>query len=565
MPTLVYCDVDGSEHTFELGHTPAIIGRAIDCAIRSDDPRMSRQHARLTWTADGVWIEDLGSANGVYVGLERVHTAKVPVGEVVVVGSIVFQLAERGATLPPPVGVHATLAQWLSLERKARRVIEDERNAFAARVGSIHQQKVDGDVQAEALLARAQGEAGEAAAARAVAEDALVTTRRELTALRAEHEQAQRRHAAELERLHGELAGLRDADTLARTSAGLAEAAARAEADAQVAALVAELTHAQGRLASVDHVVAATAAAHDEALRAMLARLEEADRERTAAQLRAQSAERALAEARVPPEPKEETGSAMAPFKTIRMSVLTEEAPAEVAAAQAATLEATRRAEAAETTAAALSRDVTASMRVVADLEARMAKVNRELDAAVLRAVAAEQRAEAAARAAVDEIQAVRRASGEVPVTPEGEPMPTLIAGFEPEPTSVVRVDGAGRGRQVAEAELEIRDLERQVLQLRTELDAQLAAARAGARDLTGTSPTLAGDHAALLDALEESIDSLRSNLRAAGDELMALTSGATSADAQVAADAVTAADDELRRARQALGDLAAWLRADAD
>ena len=177
----------------------------------------------------------------------------------------------------------------------------------------------------------------------------------------------------------------------------------------------------------------------------------------------------------------------------------------------------------------------------------------------------AEQRAEAAARAAVDEIQAVRRASGEVPVTPEGEPMPTLIAGFEPEPTSVVRVDGAGRGRQVAEAELEIRDLERQVLQLRTELDAQLAAARAGARDLTGTSPTLAGDHAALLDALEESIDSLRSNLRAAGDELMALTSGATSADAQVAADAVTAADDELRRARQALGDLAAWLRADAD
>ena len=166
---------------------------------------------------------------------------------------------------------------------------------------------------------------------------AVVTTRRELSALRAEHEQAQRRHAAELERLHGELAGLRDADTLARTRADLAEAAARAEADAQVAALTAELSHTHGRLASVDQVVAATAAAHDEALRAMLARIEESDRERAAAQLRAQSAERALAEARPTPEPREETGSAMAPFKTIRMSVLTEEAPAEVAAAQAAT------------------------------------------------------------------------------------------------------------------------------------------------------------------------------------------------------------------------------------
>ena len=42
-------------------------------------------------------------------------------------------------TLPPPVGLHGTLAQWLEMERKARSAVEDERNAFVERVGQFAQ------------------------------------------------------------------------------------------------------------------------------------------------------------------------------------------------------------------------------------------------------------------------------------------------------------------------------------------------------------------------------------------------------------------------------------------
>ena len=82
MPTLLYCDVDGVDRTYELGSGPVVIGRAADCGIRSDDPRMSRQHARIYFDGQSTWVEDLGSANGVFVGRDRVSVASLPPGEV---------------------------------------------------------------------------------------------------------------------------------------------------------------------------------------------------------------------------------------------------------------------------------------------------------------------------------------------------------------------------------------------------------------------------------------------------------------------------------------------------
>lgn len=43
---------------------PTILGRAPDCGIRLDHPGVSRHHARLTPTAEGLLVEDLGSTNG---------------------------------------------------------------------------------------------------------------------------------------------------------------------------------------------------------------------------------------------------------------------------------------------------------------------------------------------------------------------------------------------------------------------------------------------------------------------------------------------------------------------
>jgi chromosome segregation ATPase len=139
MPTLVYSDADGVDRSFALGPDPVIVGRGPECAIQSNDPRVSRQHARFFVDQGALWVEDLGSSNGIYVGPNKVQRAPVPTGEIILVGSLVIRLLPASGTLPPPNGLHGTLAAWLDLERKTRAAVEEERDAFARRVGEMHQ------------------------------------------------------------------------------------------------------------------------------------------------------------------------------------------------------------------------------------------------------------------------------------------------------------------------------------------------------------------------------------------------------------------------------------------
>src|SRR5262245_33196303 len=108
-----------------------MIGRAAECAIRSTDPRVSRVHARFFIEQGVLWIEDAGSSNGIFVGPNKVQRAPVPTGELILVGSLMLRLLPASGTLPPPVGLHGTLATWLEMERKSRIAVEEERDAFA--------------------------------------------------------------------------------------------------------------------------------------------------------------------------------------------------------------------------------------------------------------------------------------------------------------------------------------------------------------------------------------------------------------------------------------------------
>jgi len=49
------------------------IGRSVGCKVVLDDSQVSRRHARVTVSDDGVVVEDLGSANGVFVNDERIN------------------------------------------------------------------------------------------------------------------------------------------------------------------------------------------------------------------------------------------------------------------------------------------------------------------------------------------------------------------------------------------------------------------------------------------------------------------------------------------------------------
>src|SRR5262245_38962889 len=182
MPTLLYVDVDGVDRTYQIGPQPVVVGRAVDCAIRSEDPRMSRQHARIFADGEQCWVEDLGSANGVFVGFERVTRAPIPPGEVVVIGSLLVQVLGPNGVVPPPPSVTAQLSQWLAMERKARAAVEEERNAFAKRVGELHKASpalLSGDV-GEAIRIR-----DEAIARAEALEHALASVQDELAAVSA--------------------------------------------------------------------------------------------------------------------------------------------------------------------------------------------------------------------------------------------------------------------------------------------------------------------------------------------------------------------------------------------
>jgi pSer/pThr/pTyr-binding forkhead associated (FHA) protein len=77
-----------------------LIGRAEACDITLDDPRVSRRHARVLSAAVGTAIEDLDSANGVYVnGERRAGITPLHPGDVIQIGATVW-LVQR----PQPLG-----------------------------------------------------------------------------------------------------------------------------------------------------------------------------------------------------------------------------------------------------------------------------------------------------------------------------------------------------------------------------------------------------------------------------------------------------------------------------
>lgn len=74
---------------------PTTIGRAADNTITLPDPMTSRNHARLV-IADGKWVvEDLGSANGIIFGGQRVERVALRSGDIFEIGGVSFRYVEK--------------------------------------------------------------------------------------------------------------------------------------------------------------------------------------------------------------------------------------------------------------------------------------------------------------------------------------------------------------------------------------------------------------------------------------------------------------------------------------
>ena len=88
-PSMCWLIKDGRRIPLLAGAT--VLGREGDGDIRIDSPTVSRRHARISISADGVTIEDLGSKNGTFLHGEPVSTAApLADGDEIRIGSIVL-------------------------------------------------------------------------------------------------------------------------------------------------------------------------------------------------------------------------------------------------------------------------------------------------------------------------------------------------------------------------------------------------------------------------------------------------------------------------------------------
>jgi hypothetical protein len=74
------------------------VGRADDNELVLDTPSVSRHHAIVIASPRGVFVEDLNSANGLYVNRRRVRQAKLGDGDVVAFGGASFRYSGPEAT-----------------------------------------------------------------------------------------------------------------------------------------------------------------------------------------------------------------------------------------------------------------------------------------------------------------------------------------------------------------------------------------------------------------------------------------------------------------------------------
>jgi class 3 adenylate cyclase len=95
--------VDGERRVRIAGELS--LGRGDDAGLVIDDPEISRAHAVIAQTADGIEIRDLSSLNGTWVNGERITTpTSLSAGDVVKVGKTRIEVIAAGGPARGPVG-----------------------------------------------------------------------------------------------------------------------------------------------------------------------------------------------------------------------------------------------------------------------------------------------------------------------------------------------------------------------------------------------------------------------------------------------------------------------------
>ncbi len=98
---LLYRDASGRDQTVQINNE-CFIGRAADCAIRTDDAMVSRKNCRISLQGGRYSVEDLGSSNGTFVNEQRIQRHNLSNSDVIRCGSLQVRFVEESAAAPPP-------------------------------------------------------------------------------------------------------------------------------------------------------------------------------------------------------------------------------------------------------------------------------------------------------------------------------------------------------------------------------------------------------------------------------------------------------------------------------
>jgi FHA domain len=88
------------EGSVELGAGEIVIGRATECAIRTEDAMVSRHHARVVLLNGQYVVEDMGSSNGVFYQEQRVMRHGLRHGDAIRCGSLWLRFVEGPMATP---------------------------------------------------------------------------------------------------------------------------------------------------------------------------------------------------------------------------------------------------------------------------------------------------------------------------------------------------------------------------------------------------------------------------------------------------------------------------------
>jgi pSer/pThr/pTyr-binding forkhead associated (FHA) protein len=80
--------------TFSLSDHKTVIGRGNKCNIIIDSMELSRRHVLITLDEAEINIEDLDSANGLFLNGVKIHSATMRDGDAFQIGGVVFSFRE---------------------------------------------------------------------------------------------------------------------------------------------------------------------------------------------------------------------------------------------------------------------------------------------------------------------------------------------------------------------------------------------------------------------------------------------------------------------------------------